>query len=80
MTADSPTPAAATPAQGAQVLDLAEAEKALSLPQLLKVISERYSKPLQSIVTDICHRGRTQMRGACHPVATWDRSHWRGCC
>jgi hypothetical protein len=48
-------PSAAQPAadQKAQVLDVAEAEKALSLPQMLKVIAERYGKPFQSVVADI---------------------------
>ncbi|MEZ5773879.1 MAG: sugar-transfer associated ATP-grasp domain-containing protein [Hyphomicrobiaceae bacterium] len=46
-------PPASVPAPEKAALDLAEAEKVLALPQLLKAISERYEKPLQKIVTEI---------------------------
>ena len=41
------------PANDTNVLDVAEAEKVLPLPVLLKTISESYHKPLQTIVTEI---------------------------
>ncbi len=55
MTAAAPDAAAETPAPETknQVLDLAEAEKALSLPVLLKTISQRYGKSLHGIVGEI---------------------------
>ena len=37
----------------AQVLDIAEAEKVLPLPLMLKAIATDYGKPLQSVVADI---------------------------
>jgi hypothetical protein len=45
----------------AQVLDIAEAEKVLPLPLMLKAIATDYGKPLQSVVTDIARLsfGRT---------------------
>ncbi|MEZ5925708.1 MAG: sugar-transfer associated ATP-grasp domain-containing protein [Hyphomicrobiaceae bacterium] len=45
----------------AQVLDIAEAEKVLPLPLMLKAIASDYGKPLQSVVADIARLsfGRT---------------------
>ena len=41
------------PANDTHVLDVAEAEKVLPLPMMLKKVSEGYHKPLQSIVMEI---------------------------
>jgi hypothetical protein len=47
--------------RSAQVLDIAEAEKVLPLPLMLKAIAGDYGKPLQSVVADIARLsfGRT---------------------
>ena len=41
------------PANDTNILDVAETEKVLPLPVLLKTISQEYNKPLQTIVTEI---------------------------
>ena len=44
-------------AAAANVLDVAEAEKVLPLPIMLKTIAEKHGKPLQAIVTEIARLG-----------------------
>ena len=46
-------PAEKLPANDANVLDVAEAEKVLPLPLMLKSIAEKYNKPFQSVVGEI---------------------------
>jgi len=46
-------PAAPKPANDTHVLDVAEAEKVLPLPLMLKTIAEKYNKPFQTTVGEI---------------------------
>ena len=57
------TPAAEPAKPVAQVLDIAEAEKVLPLPLMLKAIATDYGKPMQSVVADIARLsfGRTAL-------------------
>ena len=52
-TAAAKPPAAPVAANDTHVLDVAEAEKVLPLPLMLKAVSDKYGKPLQTIVGEI---------------------------